>query len=75
MAYNPFNDPAGCYRVLVNDRGEHSLWPGFAAVPAGWSTVLVDADRDACTAYLARHRPAPAAPAPTATTTRVKSNV
>ena len=30
---NPFEDPDANYLVLVNDEGQHSLWPVFAAVP------------------------------------------
>jgi MbtH protein len=35
----PFDDPDGRYLVLINDEGQHSLWPGFADVPAGWRAV------------------------------------
>ncbi|MFE2296182.1 MbtH family protein [Streptomyces sp. NPDC059452] len=35
---NPF-DTDGEFLVLTNDEGQHSLWPLFAAVPAGWSTA------------------------------------
>ena len=38
----PFDDPAGRYLVLVNDEGQHSLWPAFAAVPAGWHAAHPD---------------------------------
>ncbi|MGC0422029.1 MbtH family protein [Embleya sp. AB8] len=34
---NPFDDADGSFLVLVNGLGQHSLWPEFAAVPAGWS--------------------------------------
>lgn len=30
---NPFDDPHTQHRVLVNDEGQHALWPSFAAVP------------------------------------------
>lgn len=33
---NPFEDRNGSYFVLINDEGQHSLWPVFADVPAGW---------------------------------------
>lgn len=36
---NPFDDEAGTFLVLVNDEGQHSLWPEFAGVPAGWRQV------------------------------------
>jgi MbtH protein len=52
---NPFDDPDGTFLVLVNDEGQHSLWPAFAAVPEGW-TVAKDRDtRDACLAYVEEH--------------------
>ncbi|MEV5241045.1 MbtH family protein [Streptomyces cinnamoneus] len=35
---NPF-DGDGDFLVLVNSEGQHSLWPGFAAVPEGWSSA------------------------------------
>ncbi|QEV18595.1 MbtH family protein [Streptomyces alboniger] len=35
---NPF-DADGEFLVLANDRGEHSLWPLFAAMPDGWTAV------------------------------------
>ncbi|WP_415878029.1 MbtH family protein [Mycetohabitans rhizoxinica] len=33
---NPFDDPNGSFLVLVNSENQHSLWPNFAEVPAGW---------------------------------------
>jgi MbtH protein len=32
---SPFENEDGTYLVLVNDEGQHSLWPEFAPVPAG----------------------------------------
>ncbi|MFE2373282.1 MbtH family protein [Streptomyces sp. NPDC059398] len=40
MNSNPFEDTDGRYLVLVNDEGQHSLWPAFADVPDGWRTAL-----------------------------------
>jgi|SRR5882757_2357277 len=45
MSVNPFDDPDGAYLVLVNDQGQHSLWPSFAQVPAGWRVALAETDR------------------------------
>lgn len=45
MSTNPFEDPDGTYLVLVNDEGQHSLWPSFAEVPGGWSVALPETDR------------------------------
>jgi MbtH protein len=49
---NPFEDPEGTYLVLVNDENQHSLWPSFAEVPAGWTVVHPEDSRDACLAYI-----------------------
>jgi uncharacterized protein YbdZ (MbtH family) len=40
MSSNPFDDENGTFFVLVNDEDQHSLWPTFAAVPAGWRIVF-----------------------------------
>ncbi|CAM5405881.1 MbtH family protein OS=Streptomyces tendae OX=1932 GN=GUR47_35320 PE=4 SV=1 [Streptomyces tendae] len=52
MSSNPFEDPEGTYLVLVNDEGQHSLWPAFVEVPAGWRTVLEESSRDAALEYV-----------------------
>ncbi|MEV0777126.1 MbtH family protein [Streptomyces sp. NPDC050433] len=48
MSTNPFDDPEGRFLVLVNDEGQHSLWPSFAEVPGGWTIVLEENTRQAC---------------------------
>ncbi|MEW1614257.1 MULTISPECIES: MbtH family protein [unclassified Streptomyces] len=49
---NPFEDESGTYLVLVNDEGQHSLWPSYIDAPAGW-TVIKDADsRQACLDFI-----------------------
>lgn len=49
--------------VLRNGAGQHSLWPGSTAVPAGWRVVSGPDERSACLAYVEQHwtdlRPAP----------------
>lgn len=52
---NPFEDPEGSYLVLVNDEGQHSLWPSFVDVPAGWRSVFGEDAREACLAYVDEH--------------------
>jgi uncharacterized protein YbdZ (MbtH family) len=52
---NPFDAQDGTYSVLVNDEGQHSLWPDFADVPAGWSVAHGPAARDACVEYVNAH--------------------
>ncbi|WP_431926390.1 MbtH family protein [Nonomuraea jabiensis] len=49
---NPFEDEDGIYFVLVNDEGQHSLWPKFANLPSGWSTMHGPDTRAACLAYV-----------------------
>lgn len=49
---NPFEDNDGSYFVLVNDEGQHSLWPQFAEVPAGWRVVFGADGRQACLDYV-----------------------
>ncbi|MFD4294108.1 MbtH family protein [Rhodococcus sp. NPDC058532] len=49
---NPFDDEEGTFFVLVNDEGQHSLWPTFADVPAGWTTVHGAASRQSCVEYV-----------------------
>lgn len=55
MSTNPFDDPEGRFIVVVNDEGQHSLWPSFAEVPAGWTTVFGEDTKDACLAYVEQH--------------------
>ncbi|MEV0991676.1 MbtH family protein [Streptomyces sp. NPDC049949] len=52
---NPFDDQNGVFHVLVNEHGQHSLWPEFAEVPAGWRTVLANSTRQECGAYITAH--------------------
>ncbi|MFP1660398.1 MbtH family protein [Streptomyces cavourensis] len=49
---NPFEDENGTYLVLINDEGQHSLWPAFAEVPAGWIVAHPEDTRQACLAYV-----------------------
>ncbi|MEV5019794.1 MbtH family protein [Streptomyces sp. NPDC053780] len=49
---NPFDDDSNSFFVLVNDEGQHSLWPAFAEVPAGWTRVHGEATRQECLDYV-----------------------
>ncbi|MFG3150393.1 MbtH family protein [Streptomyces sp. NPDC048243] len=55
MSTHPFEDPDAAYHVLVNEEGQHSLWPAFAEVPAGWTVVLRQTGREACVDYVNTH--------------------
>lgn len=49
---NPFEDAEASYVVLTNEEGQHSLWPTFAGVPAGWNVVHGEDSRQACLDYV-----------------------
>ena len=52
---NPFEDENGVYHVLINDEGQHSLWPSFIQVPEGWTIVHQSASRAACLEFINQH--------------------
>lgn len=45
---NPFDDDNGTFLVVINDEGQHSLWPDFAEIPAGWRKTFGPEKRQAC---------------------------
>jgi MbtH protein len=49
---NPFDDTEGTFHVLVNAKGEYSLWPDFAEVPRGWETRLTSVGRAEADAFV-----------------------
>ncbi|GAA4197882.1 MbtH family protein [Streptosporangium oxazolinicum] len=49
---NPFDDEDASFLVLVNAEGQHSLWPAFADVPAGWEIAHGADSRAGCLAYV-----------------------
>lgn len=55
MSSNPFDDAEGRFYVVVNEEQQHSLWPSFSEVPAGWSIVFGEDGRDKCLAYVEEH--------------------
>ncbi|QDY75596.1 MbtH family protein [Streptomyces qinzhouensis] len=50
---NPFDDPEGSFHVVVNDEGQHALWPVFADIPAGWDGVWGPGSRTGALEYVA----------------------
>jgi MbtH protein len=52
---NVFDNPDGRFHVLVNDEGQHSLWPAFIPIPGGWEAAHRDADRQSCQDYIDTH--------------------
>lgn len=55
LSVNPFDDDEGRFTVLINDEEQHSLWPVFADVPAGWRVVYGEASRTDCLDYIERN--------------------
>jgi MbtH protein len=49
---NPFENPDASYLVLVNDEGQHSLWPAFAGIPEGWEKIFGEAGRQECLDFI-----------------------
>jgi MbtH protein len=52
---NPFDDSDGTYLVLINDEGQHSLWPSSIEVPAGWTIAYPQGARQNCLDYIDQH--------------------
>jgi uncharacterized protein YbdZ (MbtH family) len=52
VSTNPFDDDNGTFLVLVNDEEQFSLWPAFAAVPAGWRRVFGESSRADCLTFV-----------------------
>lgn len=52
---NPFEDENGVYHVLINDEGQHSLWPSFIQVPEGWTIIHQSSTRAACLEFINQH--------------------
>jgi MbtH protein len=52
---NPFEGENGSYLVLVNDEGQHSLWPSFINVPAGRTIAHEKDTRKHCLNYVNEH--------------------
>ncbi|MGA6166187.1 MbtH family protein [Amycolatopsis magusensis] len=52
---NPFDNPDGTFSVLVNEEQQHSLWPEFAEVPAGWTVAFGPAARQECLDYVEKN--------------------
>jgi uncharacterized protein YbdZ (MbtH family) len=52
VSTNPFDAEDGRFYVLVNDEEQHSLWPAFAEIPAGWRLAFGDAPRGECVQFV-----------------------
>jgi MbtH protein len=45
---NPFEDETVDYLVLINHENQHSLWPAWREIPAGWNAVGPKGKRKEC---------------------------
>ena len=52
---NPFDDKDASFLVLINSENQHSLWPAFIDIPAGWQLVQGPAPRQTCLDYIEAH--------------------
>lgn len=52
---SPFDDQNASFLVLINQENQHSLWPAFIDIPAGWHTVHGPAPRQTCLDYIETH--------------------
>ena len=52
---SPFEGGNGDFLVVVNDEGQHSIWPAFRDVPAGWTFLGQRGDRQACLNWIEAH--------------------
>jgi MbtH protein len=52
---NPFEDEDAKYFVLINDEGQHSLWPVFADVPGGWEVIFGEDGRQECLDFIEKN--------------------
>ena len=55
MPSNPFEDENGIYHVLINEEGQHSLWPSFNAVPDGWTIIHKSDSRVGCLDFIEKN--------------------
>lgn len=55
VATNPFEDEEARYLVLINDEGQHSLWPVFADVPEGWEIIFGEDGRQECLDFIEKN--------------------
>ena len=49
---DPFDNEDASYCVLVNDLGQHSLWPEAIEAPSGWRVAFGGGRRQECLDYV-----------------------
>ena len=51
---NPLDNRNAVYFVLVNDQGQHSLWPDIVPLPSDWSIAFGSANHESCLGFIER---------------------
>ena len=52
---NPFEDDGQEFVVLINEEGQHCLWPASLDIPSGWSRTGPSGVRALCLAWIEEH--------------------
>jgi MbtH protein len=55
VAKSPLEDPDAKYLVLINDEGQHSLWPVFADIPDGWKVIFGEDGLQECLEFIEKN--------------------
>lgn len=45
-------DDVNSFQVVINDEGQHSIWPADRAQPEGWRPAGFVGDRDTCLQHI-----------------------
>jgi MbtH protein len=48
-------EEARMYKVVVNHEEQYSIWPAHKEIPAGWSAVGTEGEKDACLGWIREH--------------------
>lgn len=48
------DDENQLFFVVVNEEGQHSVWPDFKPVPAGWRKTGFEGPKKACLEHIAQ---------------------
>ena len=54
---SPFDNDEQDFIVLLNSEGQHSLWPSYSEIPAGWKGVFGPRKKAECIAYIEANWP------------------
>ncbi|MBB3256944.1 MbtH protein [Paraburkholderia bannensis] len=47
-----FDNDDAIYQVVINHEEQYSIWPDFKEVPAGWSKVGVQGNKQTCLEHI-----------------------